>query len=254
MQDSTNISQDNTSELVSTPADNSIVVDTLTSATTQPIAPEQAQEQVFSLWEILTSGGWIGNIIMILIFLLGVISLYIFLERYFFLKRSSKETPDFLNNIKDFVQEGKIQTAIDYCRSIDSPESRMIEKGIARIGRPISDISNAMQNQGQLEVSKLEKNLNILASASGAAPMLGFLGTVIGMIMAFFEISNVTGVVSPKLLASGIYTAMATTAAGLFIGIPAYFFYNFLVTQVDRMVLKIQTHVNDFLDTLNQPL
>ena len=212
------------------------------------------EKHVFSLWEILFSGGLLGNVIMISIFLLGILALYIFLERYFFIKRSSKETPNFLENIKDFVQEGKIQTAVDYCRTIDSPEARMIEKGLARIGRPISDISNAMQNQGQLEVSKLEKNLNILASASGAAPMLGFLGTVVGMIMAFFEISNVTGAVSPKLLASGIYTAMATTAVGLFVGIPAYFFYNILVTNVDRLVLKIQTHVNEFLDTLNTPL
>ena len=212
------------------------------------------EKQIFSLWEILFSGGLIGNIIMIAIFLLGILALYIFLERFFYIKRASKETPNFLENIKDFVQEGKIQTAVDYCRTIDSPEARMIEKGLARIGRPISDISNAMQNQGQLEISKFEKNLNILASASGAAPMLGFLGTVVGMIMAFFEISNVTGAVSPKLLASGIYTAMATTAVGLFIGIPAYFFYNILVTNVDRLVLKIQTHVNDFLDALHNPL
>ncbi|UOE41195.1 MotA/TolQ/ExbB proton channel family protein [Chryseobacterium suipulveris] len=212
------------------------------------------EKHVFSLWEILFSGGIIGNTIMVAIFLTGIVALYIFLERYFFIKRASKETPNFLENIKDFVQEGKIQTAVDYCKTIDSPEARMIEKGLARIGRPISDISNAMQNQGQLEVSKLEKNLNILASASGAAPMLGFLGTVVGMIMAFFEISNVTGAVSPKLLASGIYTAMATTAVGLFVGIPAYFFYNLLVTNVDRLVLKIQTHVNEFLDTLNKPL
>ena len=212
------------------------------------------EKHVFSLWEILFGGGLVGNIIMIAIFLLGILALYIFLVRFFFIKRAAKETPNFLENIKDFVQEGKITTAVDYCKTIDSPEARMIEKGLARIGRPISDISNAMQNQGQLEVSKLEKNLNILASASGAAPMLGFLGTVVGMIMAFFEISNVTGAVSPKLLATGIYTAMATTAIGLFVGIPAYFFYNILVTKVDRLVLKIQTHVNEFLDTLNTPL
>ncbi len=224
---------------------------TVTTTTTVQLTPEQ---HTFSLWEILTSGGVMGNIIMALIFLLGVLSLYIFLERYFFLKRAGKNTPNFLENIKDFVSDGKIDTAIDYCKTIDSPEARMIEKGLARVGRPISDISNAMQNQGQLEVSKLEKNLNILASASGAAPMLGFLGTVIGMIMAFFEISNVTGAVSPKLLASGIYTAMATTAAGLAVGIPAYFFYNILVTKVDRLVLKIQTHINEFLDTLNKPI
>jgi biopolymer transport protein ExbB len=212
------------------------------------------EKHVFSLWEILFGGGIVGNVIMVSIFLLGILALYIFLERYFFIKRAAKPTPNFLENIKDFLEEGKITTAVDYCKTIDSPEARMIEKGLARIGRPISDISNAMQNQGQLEVSKLEKNLNILASASGAAPMLGFLGTVVGMIMAFFEISNVTGAVSPKLLASGIYTAMATTAVGLFIGIPAYFFYNILVTKVDRLVLKIQTHVNEFLDTLNTPL
>lgn len=218
------------------------------------LIPTTTEEHIFSLWDILFSGGILGNAIMISIFLLGILALYIFFERYFFIKRASKATPNFLENIKDFVQEGKIQTAVDYCKTIDSPEARMIEKGLARIGRPISDISNAMQNQGQLEVSKLEKNLNILASASGAAPMLGFLGTVVGMIMAFFEISNVTGAVSPKLLASGIYTAMATTAVGLFVGIPAYFFYNILVTNVDRLVLKIQTHVNEFLDALNKPL
>lgn len=213
-----------------------------------------SKEHVFSLWEILFGGGLVSNIIMVAIFLLGILALYIFLERYFFIKRAGKLTPNFLENIKDFVQDGKIETGIDYCKTIDSPEARMLEKGLARIGRPISDISNAMQNQGQLEVSKLEKNLNLLASAAGSAPMLGFLGTVIGMIMAFFEISNVTGAVSPKLLASGIYTAMATTAAGLFVGIPAYFFYNILVTKVDRLVLKIQTHTNEFLDALNKPV
>lgn len=219
-----------------------------------PSAVTQTTQHVFSLWDILFSGGIIGNIIMATIFLLGALSVYIFFERYFFIKRASKETPNFLENIKDFVQEGKIEAARDYCKTTNSPEARMIEKGLARVGRPISDINNAMQNQGQLEVAQLEKNLNLLASASGAAPMLGFLGTVIGMIMAFFEISNVTGAVSPKLLASGIYTAMATTAVGLFIGIPAYFFYNVLVTKVDRLVLKIQVHANEFLDALNKPI
>ena len=223
-------------------------------ATTTIINNKVTEKQVFSLWDVLFSGGIIGNTIMIAIFLLGILALYVFFERYFFIKRASKETPNFLENIKDCIHDGRIQSAIDLCRRTDSPEARMIEKGLTRIGRPISDISNAMQNQGQLEVSKLEKNLNILASASGAAPMLGFLGTVVGMIMAFFEISNITGAVSPKLLASGIYTAMATTAVGLFVGIPAYFFYNILVTNVDRLVLKIQTHVNEFLDTLNKPL
>lgn len=214
----------------------------------------QTTQHIFSLWDILFSGGIVSSVVMGAIFLLGILALYIFFERYFFIRRASKTPSDFIDNIKDFVYEGKIEAAVDLCKITNSPEARMIEKGLSRIGRPISDISNAMQNQGQIEVSRLEKNLNILASASGAAPMLGFLGTVVGMIMAFFEISNVTGTVSPKLLASGIYTAMATTAVGLFVGIPAYFFYNILVTKVDRLVLKIQTHANEFLDTLNKPL
>lgn len=228
--------------------------DSLQTVQNMGIVTQEPQIQVFSLWEILFGGGMVGNIIMGAIFLLGILAIYVFFERYFFILRASKPTPNFLENIKDFVQSGKIETAVDYCKTVNSPEARMIEKGLTRIGRPISDINNAMENQGQLEVSKLEKNLNLLASASGAAPMLGFLGTVIGMIMAFFEISNVTGAVSPKLLATGIYTAMATTAVGLFVGIPAYFGYNILVTKVDRLVLKIQIHINEFLDTLNKPI
>lgn len=220
----------------------------------QVVNQTATETQVFSLWNILFGGGIISNIIMVAIFILGILSLYIFLERYFFIRRAGKTEPYFINNIKDFVYDGKIDSAIDLCKSTDTPEARMIEKGLSRIGRPINDISNAMQSQGNLEVSKLEKNLNLLASASGAAPMLGFLGTVIGMIMAFFEISNVTGAVSPKLLASGIYTAMATTAVGLFVGIPSYFFYNILVTKVDRLVLKIQTQAGEFLDALNKPI
>lgn len=212
------------------------------------------EKHVFSLWEIFFSGGLVSNIIMISIFVLGLLAIYVFFERYFFIQRATKTSSNFIENIKDFVYEGKIEAALDLCKMTDSPESRMIEKGLSRIGRPISDITNAMENQGNLEVSRLEKNLNILASASGAAPMLGFFGTVVGMIMAFFEISNVTEAVSPKLLASGIYTAMATTAAGLFVGIPAYFFYNVLVTKIDRLILKIQTHTAEFLDTLNKPI
>jgi hypothetical protein len=145
------------------------------------------EKHVFSLWEILFSGGIIGNTIMIAIFLTGILALYIFLERYFFIKRASKETPNFLENIKDFVQEGKIQTAVDYCRTIDSPEARMIEKGLARIGRPISDISNAMQNQGQLEVSKLGKEPEYFGFSFRSSADVGFLGTVVGMIMAFLK-------------------------------------------------------------------
>lgn len=223
-------------------------------ATNNPMNSLPLEKKIIPLWEILFSGGILGNTIMGAIFLLGIMALYVFFERYFFIKRASREIPDFVATIKDCIHDGRIEAAVDLCRRTNSPEARMIEKGLQRIGRPISDISNAIQNQGQMEVSILEKNLNLLASASGTAPMLGFLGTVIGMMLAFLKMSEVSGSVSPKLLTEGIYTALSTTVAGLFVGIPAYFLYNLLVTKIDRFILKVQTQANEFLDVLNKPL
>lgn len=145
-------------------------------ATTTIINNKVTEKQVFSLWDVLFSGGVIGNTIMIAIFLLGILALYVFFERYFFIKRASKETPNFLENIKDCIHDGRIQSAIDLCRRTDSPEARMIEKGLTRIGRPISDISNAMQNQGQLEVSKLEKKPEYSCFSFWSCTYVRFLG------------------------------------------------------------------------------
>lgn len=212
------------------------------------------EEQSFSLWQLVTTGGWFGNIIMLSIFALFLIAIFIFFERLFTIKKSTQTNADLVNHIRDFVHDGKLESAIDYCRRTNSPESRMIQKGLQRIGRPIGEISAAIENTGQLEVYRLEKNINTLATIAGAAPMLGFLGTVIGMIMAFHDMANVEGPVSAKLLSSGIYTAMVTTAAGLIVGIPAYIFYNLLVVKVEKAIYKMQTSVTDFLDILNKPI
>lgn len=208
----------------------------------------------FSFWKIMYHGNMFANIVMTTVLLLGVMSLYLFFERYFFIKKMSIETDsNLLPNIEDLLREGKIEAATDYCKRQNSPEARILEKGIARVGRPISDISAAMENQGQVEVGNLEKNLNLLAAVPSIAPMLGLLGTVIGMIMAFFQMSNAVGSFSPKILSEGIYTALGQTATGLAVAIPANFFYNLLLSKIDKFVLKIQNFSNDFLDIINKP-
>ncbi len=159
-----------------------------------------------------------------------------------------------MRNIEDFLKDGKVDAAIDYCSRQDSPEARILEKGLSRIGRPVSDIVNAMEGQGQAEVANMEMNLNLLAAVPSIAPMLGLLGTVIGMILAFFNLSNSTGSFSPKTLSEGIYTALGQTATGLAVAIPANFFYNLLLTKIDKFILKIQNLSTEFLDIINKPL
>lgn len=207
-----------------------------------------------SIYDMITQGGTFGVIIMIALFLLFVAAIYLFIERFLTIKRSSQIDENFIHHIKDFVYDNKIESAVELCRRTNSPEARMIQKGLQRIGRPLKEISDAIENTGRLEVYKLEKNINYLATIAGAAPMIGFLGTVIGMIMAFMEIANTEGQVDPKLLSSGIYVAMLTTAAGLVVGILAYLFYNFLVMKVDKSVHSMESSVTDFLDLLNKPV
>lgn len=214
----------------------------------------QTQEHVFSFWKIMFHGNIFANVVMITVLALGVFALYIFLERLFYINRMLKiNDTNLMNNIADLLKDGRIQSAIDYCEKQNTPEARILEKGITRIGRPISDIVSAMESQGQIEVSKLEKNLNLLASVPSLAPMLGLLGTVIGLIMAFFSMSNAEGSFSPKTLSEGIYTALGQTATGLAVAIPANFFYNLLLTKIDKFVLKVQHLSTDFLDIINKP-
>lgn len=226
----------------------------LLQAATDKVA-ETVTQQEFSFWKIMFHGNIFANIVMITVLLLGVFSVYLFFERYFYIKRMSElKDTNMLRNIEDFLREGRVDAAMDYCVRQNTPESRILERGISRIGRPVSDISAAMESQGQVEVGNLEKNINLLAAIPSIAPMLGLLGTVIGMIMAFFSMANATGSFSPKTLSEGIYTALGQTATGLAVAIPANFFYNLLLTKIDKFVLKIQNVSNDFLDIINKPL
>jgi biopolymer transport protein ExbB len=181
----------------------------------------ESVEKTLSIVELIKSGGLAGQLIIALLSVLLIVALYIYFERLFTIKAASKVDPNFMNQIKDHVVNGKIEAAKAVCAQVNSPVSRLIDKGISRIGRPLADINSAIENAGKLEVYSLEKNVSILATISGAAPMIGFLGTVIGMILSIFEIANSGGQIDIKLLADGLYTAMTTTVAGLVVGIVA---------------------------------
>ncbi|MFY1048189.1 MotA/TolQ/ExbB proton channel family protein [Chryseobacterium sp. GP-SGM7] len=222
----------------------------------QAAVPAVPLEKIeFSFWDILFHGGIFAKIVMVTVLSLGVFSVYLFFERLFFIQRmASKTDSNFMNNIEDFIRNGKIEAAADYCKTQNSPESRILEKGILRLGRPVSDIVSAMESQAQIEVANMEKHLNLLAAVPSIAPMLGLLGTVIGMIIAFFDLSHAEGAFSPKTLSEGIYTALGQTAVGLAVAIPANFFYNFLLTRIDKFVLRTQNISGEFLDIINKPL
>jgi len=210
----------------------------------------EAEQLSLSFWNLAFKGGWV----MIPIILLSFIAVYIFFERYFVIRKLSKEDINFMDRIKDFIHDGKIESAQALCQSIDSPTSRMIEKGIQRIGRPLNDINAAIENVGKLEIYKLEKGLPTLATVAGGAPMIGFLGTVMGMIIAFYDMSNAGNNINVALLSNGIYTAMVTTVAGLIVGIIAYFEYNILVAKVEKIVNHLEARTSEFMDLLNEPV
>lgn len=210
-------------------------------------------EETLSIWELATTGGVGGNIIMATLFIFSVITVYIFVERLMAIRKASEEDHNFMNQIKDFIHDGKLDAAKALCQSTRTPIARMIEKGVQRIGKPLSDISAAIENTGKLELYKLESNLATLATISGAGPMLGFLGTVIGMILAFHQMATAGGNIEVKMLSEGIYTAMVTTVAGLIVGIAAYIGYNYLVTKIEKLVFKMEARTTEFLDILNEP-
>lgn len=202
-----------------------------------------------SMIDLLLQGGFM----MIPIILLSIVAVYIFVERIMTIKQAEKIPPNFMPSIKEHVQKGDINAAKMVCAQSQTPISKMIEKGISRIGSPLKNIEVSIENVGKIEIFKLEKHLSLLATISGAAPMLGFLGTVIGMIQAFISIAQEEGTVSPKLLSEGIYTAMVTTAAGLFVGILAYLGYNYLVSQVQKVIHRMEYTSVDFVDLLQEP-
>jgi biopolymer transport protein ExbB len=202
-----------------------------------------------SMWDLAVKGGWI----MIVLGIFSIIAIYIFIERFLAINRSSKEEKNFMNNIRDFIHDGRIDSAVTLCKNNDTPIARMIEKGLSRIGRPLSDINTAIENIGSLEVARLEKNLAGLATISGASPMLGFLGTVIGMVKAFYDMSMAGNNIDIQLLSTGIYQAMVTTVGGLIVGIIAYICYNVLVERIEKLVFLLEARATEFMDVLHEP-
>jgi len=209
------------------------------------------QEKTLSIIDLISSGGIGGNIIMGALGLLSIYAIYILIERYSTIKKASVEDESFLKSIRNFVEQKDIQAAKTLCKNTDNPVSRMIEKGIDRIDKPMTDISAAIENQGKLEVYKMENNLANLATIAGAAPMIGFLGTVIGMIVAFHEMASAGGNIDVEMLSKGIYTAMVTTVGGLIVGIIAYIAYNYLVSKVDKVIFQLEARTTEFLDLLH---
>ena len=194
-----------------------------------------------------------GGVIMIPLMILLVIAVYIFVERLVVIRKASKKDATFMDRIKDFLNDGKLREAEELCQRTNAPYARMVEKGISRLGRPMNDVQVSIENVGNLEVSKLESGLSLLATIAGGGPMLGFLGTVIGMIQAFFQMSTAGNNVDVTNLAGGIYTAMVTTVAGLIVGVVAFFAYNYLVSLVDKVVRDLEAHSLEFMDILNEP-
>ena len=212
------------------------------------VVAEETQSK--GLGALVLAGGWL----MIPLAILAGITVFIFVERFLAIRKASNLDMNFMNRIREFIYDGKIGSAIQLCKSTDTPIARMVEKGIERLGRPMSDVQTAIENVANLEVSRLENGLPFLATIAGGAPMIGFLGTVIGMVEAFMNLSEAGGTVDMSLLSGGMYTAMVTTVAGLIVGIPAYFGYNYLVARIEKLVFQMEANSIAFMDILNQPV
>lgn len=202
-----------------------------------------------NLWSMAMKGGWI----MIVLAAMSVVCFYILFERNYVIRRAGREDPRFMEIIRDYIKSGERKAAVSYCRNVNTPAARMIEKGISRLDRPVNDVQAAIENAGNIEVAKLEKGMTIMATISSGAPMLGFLGTVTGMVRAFWQMANAGNNIDITLLSGGIYEAMITTVGGLIVGIIAMFAYNYLVTLIDGVVNKMEAKTMAFMDLLNEP-
>ncbi len=210
---------------------------------------EQATEIKLSILDLAMKGGWI----MVVLAILSIIAVYIFIERFIVVKRATKIDKSFMERIREYIKDGKIDSAKALCSGSDTPIARMIEKGLSRLGRPLNDINTAIENVGNLEVAKLEKGVTLLAMIASAAPMIGFLGTVTGMIRAFYNMSMAGNNIDIELLSSGIYEAMVTTVGGLIVGILAYVFYTIIVAKIQNVVNLLESKTTEFMDVLNEP-
>lgn len=219
----------------------------------QQMLDDAPVEKTLPIWDLLTGGGLGGQIIMFALAILLFLALYIYFERIMAINAASKIDNNFMNRIRENILAGKLDSAKMHCAQSTSPVARLIEKGISRIGKPLEDINTAIETAGKLEIYKLEKNVSMLATISGAGPMLGFLGTVIGMILAFHKMANAGGQIEVGALAEGIYVAMTTTVAGLVVGIIAFMGYNHLVQKTNKVIYQMEANATDFLDLLNEP-
>jgi len=217
--------------------------------TTETTELESAGTNEETFLSLAMKGGWV----MLPIILLSIVAVYIFFERYFAINKARKIDLNFMNRIRDYIMDGKVDSAKTLCQSTENPVAKMIEKGISRIGRPLNDVNAAIENVGRLEIYKLEKGLPTLATVSGGAPMLGFLGTIIGMVQAFMEMSTAGNNINVSQLSQGIYTALITTVAGLIVGVIAFFAYNILVAKVEKVVNNLEASTTEFMDLLNEP-
>ncbi|MCD7972778.1 MAG: MotA/TolQ/ExbB proton channel family protein [Candidatus Azobacteroides sp.] len=226
-----------------------IILDS-TAITSQFLSQTPPEEVKMDLLDLAMKGGWI----MIPIVLLSVVAIFIYIEKFFAIRKAAKEDKSFMDRIRDYIHDGKIEAALNLCKTADTPYSRLVEKGITRLGRPMADVLVAIENVGNMEVAKLEKGLSVIATVAAAAPMIGFLGTVTGMVTAFFDMSNAGSALDIGILSKGIYEALVTTVAGLIVGIIALFLYNHLVSMVDSVVHKMEARTMDFMDLLNEPV
>ena len=220
-----------------------------TLATLPALTPTIETASDLNLWELACKGG----IIMIPLLLLSLLSIYIFFERLQVIRRAAREDNTFMERIKDYIHEGDIDSALKLCKKTNTPYSRLIAKGISRLGRPMNDVLVAIENVGNIEIAKLEKGFPWLATTAAGAPMLGFLGTVTGMVKAFYNMASAGNSADISTLSGGIYEALVTTVAGLIVGIIALFAYNYLVSRVDGVMNQLESKTMEFMDLLNEP-
>ncbi len=219
------------------------------AAATQAAAAAQPAVQELSLWDLCLQGGWL----MLPLAVLSLICIYVFVERAIVVQKASRLDDSFMKRIRDYIHEGEIESAYNLCRKTDSPYSRLIAKGISRIGRPVNDIMAAIENNGNIEVANLSKGLPWLATTAAGAPMLGFLGTVIGMVQAFYSIASQGNTANISTFSDGIYTALVTTVAGLIVGVVALFAYNYLIARINSVMTRMEASTMEFMDLLNEP-
>lgn len=200
-------------------------------------------------FDLALKGGWI----MIVLLVLLLMTIYVLIERTLVINKAGREDNSFMNRIKDYIHDGKIDAALNLCRNTDTPSARMVEKGISRLGRPMGDVMSAIENQGNIEISKLEKGIPVLATSASGAPMVGFLGTVTGMVKAFMSMAGAGANVDVNILSTGIYEALVTTVGGLIVGIIALFAYNYLSTRIKGIVNRLEMRIMEFMDILNEP-